>query len=77
MNQRPDSLAVIGLLILAGVLGVGGIVLTALGHSAPTEVWAIVAASAGAVGGWVGKTLTSEPPPLPDAYSSDLTRTGQ
>ena len=73
MMERPDSPAVIGLLLLAALLGVGAIVLLALGKEVPPELWAIVAASAGAVGGWVGKTLTAEKPDEVDP----LTRTGQ
>ena len=86
MTERPDSPAVLGLLVLAALLGVGAIVLLALDKDVPPELWAIVAASAGAVGGWVGKTLTKEKPPPPepiaiveaDTVQSDaLTRTGQ
>ena len=60
--SRPDAPAVIGLLILAGILSIGGLTLIGLGHQVPPEVWALVAGGIGAVGGWVGKTLTAEKP---------------
>ncbi len=75
MKPRPDSPAILGLIGLAGVVIVGWIILTALGKTVPGEAWGLVLTLAGIVGGWVGKTLTSEPadasPPesLPISYS--------
>ncbi len=64
--KRPDSVAVVGLLVAAALIAVAGLALIAAGHDVPAEVWAIVAASLGAVGGWIGKTVVSEPPPAPE-----------
>ena len=58
MMRRPDGPAIVGLLVLAGVLGVGALVLVGVGRDVPVEVWPLVAAAVGAVGGWVGKTAT-------------------
>lgn len=63
MTRRPDGPAILGLLILAGVLSVGALALIGMGREVPAEVWALVAGAIGAVGGWVGKTITSEPAP--------------
>lgn len=75
MKPRPDSPAILGLIGLAGLVIIGWIILTALGKTVPGEAWGLVLTLAGIVGGWVGKTLTSEPadasPPesLPISYS--------
>ena len=61
MKARPDSPAILGLIGLAGVVIVGWIILTALGKPVPGEAWGLVLTLTGVVGGWVGKTLTSEP----------------
>ena len=61
MKSRPDTPAILGLIGLAGLVIVGWIILTALGKSVPGEAWGLVLTLAGIVGGWVGKTLTSEP----------------
>ena len=61
MKPRPDSPAILGLIGLAGLVIVGWIILTALGKTVPGEAWGLVLTLAGIVGGWVGKTLTSEP----------------
>lgn len=61
MKQRPDSPAILGLIGLAGLVIVGWILLSALGKSVPGEAWGLVLTLTGVVGGWVGKTLTSEP----------------
>ena len=73
MKSRPDNPAILGLIGLAGLVIVGWIILTALGKTVPGEAWGLVLTLAGIVGGWVGKTLTSEPvAPLemPGSYSS-------
>lgn len=62
MNQRPDTPAVVGLIALAGLLVVGWVVLAALGKNVPPELWIALSTVVGVVGGWVGKTLTSEKP---------------
>lgn len=75
MTKRPDSPAIIGLLVLGGILAVGALVLIGIGREVPAEVWALVAGAIGAVGGWVGKTLTAEPTQPEPAYlnpNSDL-----
>ena len=74
MTRRPDGPAILGLLILAGVLSVGALVLIGMERTVPPEVWALIAGAVGAVGGWVGKTLTSEP--LPETSSIDVLRGG-
>ena len=61
MKARPDSPAILGLIGLAGLVIVGWIILTALGKTVPGEAWGLVLTTVGIVGGWVGKTLTSEP----------------
>ena len=61
MKSRPDSPAILSLIGLAGVVIVGWIILTALGKPVPGEAWGLVLTLTGVVGGWVGKTLTSEP----------------
>ena len=61
MKPRPDSPAILGLIGLAGLVIVGWIILTALGKPVPGEAWGLVLTLTGVVGGWVGKTLTSEP----------------
>ena len=61
MKSRPDSPAILGLIGLAGLVIVGWIILTALGKTVPGEAWGLVLTLAGIVGGWVGKTLASEP----------------
>ena len=66
MKVRPDSPAILGLIGLAGLVIVGWIILTALGKSVPGEAWGLVLTLTGVVGGWVGKTLTSEPAPTVD-----------
>ena len=63
--KRPDGPAILGLLILAGLLSVGALVLIGLERSVPPEVWALIAGAIGAVGGWVGKTITTEGTVLP------------
>lgn len=63
--KRPDQQAILGLLVVAAILAVGGLVLVGLERTVPPEVWALVAAALGAVGGWVGKTLTAETPVPP------------
>lgn len=68
MTKRPDSPAIIGLLVLGGILAVGALVLIGIGREVPAEVWALVAGAIGAVGGWVGKTLTTEPTQPEPAY---------
>lgn len=60
--RRPDAPAILGLLALAGVLSVGALVLIGLERPVPPEVWALIAGAVGAVGGWVGKTVTTETP---------------
>ena len=68
--KRPDQQAILGLLVVAAILAVGGLILVGLERTVPPEVWALVAAALGAVGGWVGKTLTAEtpaPPPVEPA----------
>ena len=62
MNQRPDSMAVLGLIGLAALLIVGWIVLTALGKTVSSEAWLALGTLTGGVIGWIGKTLTSEKP---------------
>lgn len=59
--KRPDSPAILGLIGLAGLLVLGWIILSALGKEVPPEAWVAISTVAGIVGGWVGKTLTSEP----------------
>ena len=61
MRQRPDTPAILGLIGLAGLLVLGWIILSALGKTVPAEAWVALSTLAGIVGGWVGKTLTSEP----------------
>ena len=61
MKARPDSPAILGLIGLAGLLVVGWVILSALGKDVPAEAWVAISTVAGIVGGWVGKTLTSEP----------------
>lgn len=63
--KRPDSPAILGLLILAAILSIGALVLIGLDRTVPPEVWALIAGAVGAVGGWVGKTMTTEPVPAP------------
>ena len=73
MKARPDSPAILSLIGLAGLLVLGWIILAALGKEVPAEAWVAISTLAGIVGGWVGKTLTSEPAePLevPGSYSS-------
>ena len=59
--KRPDSPAILGLIGVAGLLVLGWIILSALGKEVPPEAWVAISTVAGIVGGWVGKTLTSEP----------------
>ncbi len=66
MRQRPDTPAILGLIGLAGLLVLGWIILSALGKTVPAEAWVAISTVAGIVGGWVGKTLTSEPAPTVD-----------
>ena len=61
MKSRPDSPAILSLIGLAGLLVLGWIILAALGKEVPAEAWVAISTLAGIVGGWVGKTLTSEP----------------
>ena len=71
--KRPDQQAILGLLIVAALLSVGGLILVGLDRTVPPEVWALVAAALGAVGGWVGKTMTAETPePEPDRIPAPL-----
>jgi len=62
MNQRPDSMAVIGLIGLAALLIMGWIILTAMGKDVSSEAWLALGTVVGGVVGWIGKTLTSEKP---------------
>lgn len=66
MRQRPDTPAILGLIGLAGLLVLGWIILSALGKTVPAEAWVAISTLAGIVGGWVGKTLTSEAAPTVD-----------
>lgn len=66
MKTRPDTPAILGLIGLAGLVIVGWILLSALGKSVPGEAWGLVLTLTGVVGGWVGKTLTSEAAPTVD-----------
>ena len=66
MRQRPDTPAILGLIGLAGLLVLGWIILSALGKTVPAEAWVAISTVAGIVGGWVGKTLTSEAAPTVD-----------
>jgi hypothetical protein len=77
--KRPDSPAILGLLTLAAILSIGALVLIGMERTVPPEVWALIAGAVGAVGGWVGKTITTEAPTVEaDPYPGDpLTRTGQ
>ena len=61
MKSRPDTPAILGLIGLAGLLVLGWIILSAVGKTVPAEAWVAISTVAGIVGGWVGKTLTSEP----------------
>lgn len=65
MKTRPDTPAILGLIGLAGLVIVGWILLSALGKSVPGEAWGLVLTLTGVVGGWVGKTMTAEPPAEP------------
>ena len=65
--RRPDSPAILGLLILAAILSIGALVLIGIERNVPAEVWTLVGGMVGAVGGWVGKTVYSEPPTPPPA----------
>ena len=58
---RPDSPAIVGLLALAAILSIGALVLIGLEREIPCEVWTLVGGMVGAVGGWIGKTATTEP----------------
>jgi hypothetical protein len=58
---RPDSPAIVGLLALAAILSIGALVLIGLEREIPSEVWTLVGGMVGAVGGWIGKTATTEP----------------
>lgn len=70
MKQRPDSPAVLGLIGLAALLVAGWVILTALGKDVPPELWIALSTVVGVVGGWIGKTLTSEPaPPTVDDFT--------
>jgi hypothetical protein len=60
--KRPDSPAILGLLTLAAILSIGALVLIGMDRTVPPEVWALIAGAVGAVGGWVGKTVTTETP---------------
>ena len=77
--RRPDSPAILGLLALAAILSIGALVLIGIQRNVPAEVWTLVGGMVGAVGGWVGKTVYSEAPPIEaDPYPGDpLTRTVQ
>lgn len=66
MKTRPDTPAILGLIGLAGLVIVGWILLSALGKTVPGEAWGLVLTLTGVVGGWVGKTLTSEAAPTVD-----------
>ena len=66
MKSRPDSPAILSLIGLAGLLVLGWIILSALGKTVPAEAWVAISTLAGIVGGWVGKTLTSEAAPTVD-----------
>lgn len=75
--KRPDSPAVMGLLALAAVLGVGALVLIGMDRAVPPELWAIIAGITGGVAGWIGKTLTAEAPePPPVVEAPELTPMG-
>jgi hypothetical protein len=63
--KRPDSPAILGLLALAAILSIGALVLIGMERTVPPEVWALIAGAVGAVGGWVGKTITTEAPEVP------------
>lgn len=65
MMKRPDSPAILGLIGLAALLVAGWVILAALGKPVPPELWIALSTVVGVVGGWVGKTLTSEPAPAP------------
>ena len=66
MRQRPDAPAILALIGLACLLVLGWIILSALGKTVPAEALVAISTVAGIVGGWVGKTLTSEPAPTVD-----------
>ena len=63
MKPRPDSPAILGLIAVAALIVVGWVVLTVAGKSTPAEAWIALSTVVGVVGGWVGKTLTTEPAP--------------
>lgn len=79
MNKRPDGQAVLGILAVAGLIVVGWIILSAIGHDVGANPWQVVAACIGAVAGWVGKSVWSDreqQPPEPPR-PSDAPPVGQ
>jgi len=65
MRQRPDTPAILGLIVVAALLVIGWVILTVAGKDTPPEAWIALSTLVGVVGGWVGKTMTAEPPAEP------------